>query len=323
MLALRAVAADPADPLSGLAPSAVAEPTVPEGWEVVEVRAAAVNHHDLSTLRGVAVPPERLPVTLGSDAAGLTADGREVLCHAVVPNPGVGVADETEVFGRLSILSEVYDGTHAERVAVPSDNLLDKPASLSFVEAACLPTAWLTAYRMLFTKARVRPGDRVLVQGAGGGVATAAIALATAAGCRTYATSRAEHKRAAARELGASAALPPGERLPTPVDAAIDTVGEATFGHSLRALVPGGTLVVAGATTGPHPPAELHRVFAKQLRILGSSMGTRGELAALLRLLETTGLRPRVAATHPLAEGVRAYRELLDGELVGKVVLLP
>ncbi len=323
MLTLRAVATDPTDPLSGLALEEVDEPTVPDGWEVVEVRAAAVNHHDLFTLRGVAVPPERLPVTLGSDAAGVTADGREVLCHAVVPNPGVTVADETEVFGRLSILSEVYDGTHAERVAVPSANLLDKPASLSFIEAACLPTAWLTAYRMLFTKAGVRAGDRVLVQGAGGGVATAAIALAAAAGCVVTATSRHEHKRAAALELGAAVALPPGDRLHEPVDAAIDTVGEATFGHSLRALAPGGALVVAGATTGPHPPVELRRVFAKQLRILGSSMGTRGELAGLLRLLEATGTRPRVAATHPLAEGLRAYRDLLDGEAVGKLVLVP
>lgn len=321
MLAIRAMRAAPQDPLSALEVGEVADPDPPAGWEVVEVRAASVNRHDLFTLQGVATPEEQLPVVLGSDAAGVTADGREVVCHAVVPKPGVDPVDESDVFGSMSILSEVYDGTHAERVAVPRRNLVDKPSWLSFAEAACLPTAWLTAYRALFVKAGLRPGQRLLVQGAGGGLATAAIVLGRAAGAVVYAASRDEGKRERAMELGAHAAVVPGERLPERVDVVLDSVGEATFGHSLRSLAAGGVVVVPGATTGRSPSAELHRVFARQLRVVGTSMGTRAELDELVRMLGATGARPVVDATFPLAEGARAYERLAAGDIVGKLVL--
>ena len=182
MLAVYADSFAADDPLRGLVVGERPEPVAPDGWAVVSVRAAALNHHDLWALRGVGLRAEALPMTLGCDAAGVDSDGNEVVVHAVVSDPSWH-GDET-LDPKRSLLSERYQGTFAETVVVPRRNLVPKPAALSFAEAACLPTAWLTAYRMLFTQAGVRPGDRVLVQGAGGVVATAAICLARAAGLR-------------------------------------------------------------------------------------------------------------------------------------------
>lgn len=319
MLAAIAARSSADDPLSGLELGERPDPEPPEGWEVVRVRAASLNHHDLWTLRGVGIDPDRLPIVLGCDAAGTTEDGREVIVHAVVSTPG---AAEDETLARdSSILSERYDGTHAELVAVPRTNLLDKPASLSYAEAACLPTAWLTAYRMLFTKGELRPGRTVLIQGAGGGVATAAVLLGRAAGLRVWVTSRDPAKAERAVELGAHAAYEAGERLPERVDCVLETVGEATWRHSLRSVVNGGTIVVAGATSGFDPPAELQHVFFRQLRVIGSTMGTRSELADLLQMLDVTGVRPLVDSTMPLEEAGDAYAQLAQGESFGKVVL--
>lgn len=318
MLAVTAVRAAPDDPLDAMEVGERPDPDPAAGWEVVEVRAAGLNHHDLWALRGVGVPAERLPIVLGCDAAGVTTDGREVIVHAVV---GTTDGPDETLAPDMSILSERYDGTHAQRVAVPARNLVDKPPALSFAQAACLPTAWLTAYRMLFVKAGVRPGSRVLVQGAGGGVATAALLMGRVAGARMYVTSRDENKRMRAEELGAHAALSPGQRVPERVDVVLETVGEATFGHSLRSLVSGGTVVVSGATTGPNPPAELNRVFARQLRVVGSTMGTREELVDLVRFLSDTGVRPPIDAVFALADARQAYARLAAGELFGKVVL--
>lgn len=318
MFAITATAAHPDDPLVGLHLGDHPDPTPPDGWEVVEVRAASLNHHDLWTLRGVGIDHARFPIVLGCDAAGVTADGREVVVHGVIADPD-GM-DETLTEG-VSILSERHDGTFAERVAVPARNLLPKPASLSFEEAACLPTAWLTAYRMLFTRGGLVPGQRVLVQGAGGGVATAAIVLARAAGLHVTVTSRDEAKLARARELGAHVTLGPGERVPERVEAVMETVGEATWGHSLRALVPGGTIVVSGATAGPNPPADLLRVFARQLQVVGSTMGTRDELVRLVRMLDATGVRPVIDEVLPMEQAPRAFQRMLTGDLVGKLVL--
>ena len=179
---------------------------------------------------------------------------------------------------------------------------------MSFAEAACLPTAYLTAYRMLFGKTGLEPGATVLVQGAGGGVATALILLGRAAGYRVWATSRSEAKRERAIELGADQAFPSGARLPERVDAVLETVGEATWAHSLRALKPGGTIVISGATSGSMPPADLSRVFFLQLSVVGSTMGTRDQLGRLLRFCEQTGVRPKIDRTLPLASAARRLR---------------
>ena len=316
MFAVYAAAIDKDEPLKGLETGDRPDPVAPDGWTTVTVRAAALNHHDLWSLRGVGLPEERLPMILGCDAAGVDEDGNEVVVHAVVGERGHGVADRE----RPSILTERYQGTFAERVAVPRWNLLSKPASLTFEQAACLPTAWLTAYRMLFTRAGLRPGDTVLIQGAGGGVATALIALGRAAGFRVWVTSRTEEKRARALELGAHAAYESGARLPERADAVMETVGAATWAHSVASVREEGTIVISGATSGPNPPAALTRVFFHQLRVVGSTMGTRDELAALLKFCDVSGVRPVVDSVRPLAEAPDGFARMAAGDLVGKVV---
>jgi NADPH:quinone reductase-like Zn-dependent oxidoreductase len=258
---------------------------------------------------------------LGTDAAGVDEDGNDVVVHGVITSPG-WMGDET-LDPRRTLLSERHPGALAEQVAVPRRNLVPKPEGLSFEEAACLPTAWLTAYRMLFTRGAVKPGMTVLVQGAGGGVATAAIALGRAAGVRVWATSRSAEKRERALELGADAAFETGARLPERVDAVLETVGEATWSHSLKSLKPGGTVIVCGATSGQAPSAELNRVFFLQLSVVGSTMGTTGELAQLLQLLASSGIRPVIDRVLPLADAREGFAALDAGEVFGKVVFTP
>jgi NADPH:quinone reductase-like Zn-dependent oxidoreductase len=319
MFAVYAESFDPDEPLSGLVVGERPEPEVPEGWTTVSVRAASLNHHDLFSLRGVGLKQEQLPMILGTDAAGIDEDGNEVVVHGVISDPS-WAGDET-FDPRRSLLSERHQGAMAERVAVPRRNLVPKPASLSFAEAACLPTAWLTAYRMLFSRGGVRPGETVLVQGAGGGVATAAIVLARAAGLRVLVTSRDEGKRAKALELGAHEAFESGARLPEKADAVIETVGRATWSHSVRSLRPGGRIITSGTTSGADlDDAELTRVFFLQLSVIGSTMGTRDELAALVTMLDSTGARPLIDRELPMERATEGFEVMAGGEVFGKVV---
>jgi NADPH:quinone reductase-like Zn-dependent oxidoreductase len=307
------------EPLNGLVVGERPDPEVPDGWTTVTVKAAALNHHDLWSLRGVGLKEDALPMILGCDAAGIDEDGNEVVVHAVISDPS-WTGDET-FDPKRSLLSERYQGTFAEKVAVPKRNVIPKPESLSFEEAACLPTAWLTAYRMLFTQGELKAGDTVLVQGAGGGVATALITLARAAGLRVFATSRDEGKRKQAHELGAHEVFESGERLPVKVDAVMETVGRATWSHSIRALRPGGTIVISGTTSGPKlDDAELTRIFFLQLRVIGSTMGTSKELASLVTLLDATGVRPLIDRTLPMSQAKAGFAAMADGEVFGKVV---
>lgn len=307
------------DPLFGLTLGERPDPVVPDGWTTVSVKAAALNHHDLWSLRGVGLGKDELPRILGCDAAGLDEDGNDVLVHAVICDPA-WVGDET-LDPKRSLLSERYEGTFAERVAVPRRNVLPKPAGLSFEEATCLPTSWLTAYRMLFTNGGLKPGDSVLVQGAGGGVSTALIALGRAAGMRVFATSRDEVKRARALEIGAHEAVESGARLPAKVDAVMETVGAATWSHSIRSLKPGGTVVISGATSGPNPSnAELTRIFYLSMKVVGSTMGTREELRQLASFLETTGTKPLVDRVLPLDQARDGFAAMAGGDVFGKVV---
>ena len=319
MFAVTAARFDADHPLAGLELGERPDPSPPEGWETVTVKAASLNHHDVWTLRGVGISADRLPIILGCDAAGVDGTGREVVVHSVIGDPDVGGGDETLDPAR-SLLSERYDGTFAERVMVPQRNLLPKPAALSFEEAACLPTAYLTAYRMLFDRSGAPPGSTVLVQGAGGGVATALILLGRAAGYRMWATSRSEAKQEQALELGADQAFPAGSRLPERVDVVMETVGQETWAHSLRALRPGGRIVICGATSGQAPPAELNRMFFLQLSVVGSTMGSRDQLGRLLRFCEQSGARPWIDRTIPLAQAADGFAAMIAGELFGKVV---
>lgn len=320
MFAVYAGSIDPKDPLSGLVVGEQPEPEVPDGWTTVTVKAASINHHDVWSLRGVGLREESLPMILGCDAAGHDEDGNEVLVHAVISDPSWR-GDET-LDPRRSLLSERHPGTFAEKVAVPTRNVIPKPAGLSFAEAACLPTAWLTAYRMLFTQSGLKQGDTVLVQGAGGGVATACITLARAAGFRVLATSRDEDKRTKALEIGAHEVFESGERLPVKVDAVMETVGAATWSHSVRSMRPGGTIVISGATSGDAPSkAELTRIFFQQMRVHGSTMGTRDELHALAQFMDVTGTRPLIDSEIPMEQAADGLARVIDGSLFGKIVL--
>jgi NADPH:quinone reductase-like Zn-dependent oxidoreductase len=307
------------EPLNGLVVGERPDPDVPDGWTTVTVKAAALNHHDLWSLKGVGLKDDALPMILGCDAAGLDEDGNPVVVHAVISDPSWR-GDET-FDPKRSLLSERYQGTFADKVAVPKANLVPKPESLSFEEATCLPTAWLTAYRMLYTQGGLKAGDSVLVQGAGGGVATALITLARAAGLKVLATSRDGAKRQRALEIGAHEVFEAGERLPVKVDAVMETVGRATWSHSIRALRPGGAIVISGTTSGPQlDDAELTRIFFLQLRVIGSTMGTSTELASLVNLLDSTGTRPLIDRTLPMDQARDGFVAMADGDVFGKIV---
>jgi NADPH:quinone reductase-like Zn-dependent oxidoreductase len=318
MFAVYAAEPNPDDPIAALRIGDRPAPTAPDGWVVVNVRAASLNMHDLWTLRGVGIKPEQFPMILGCDGAGVLDDGTEVVIHSVIASPG-WTGDET-LDPRRTLLTELHQGTFAEQVIVPASNVLPKPGSLSFPEAACMGTAWLTAYRMLFVKSGLRPGQTMLVQGASGGVSTALIELGRAAGMRVWVTGRTESKRSLALSLGAHDVFESGARLPSRVDAVFETVGKATWAHSMRALKPGGVIVVSGSTSGPDPSADLQRLFFLQLRVIGSTMGTRDELADLLQFCEVTGIRPAIGASLPLESAETGLQQMLDGATAGKIV---
>jgi NADPH:quinone reductase-like Zn-dependent oxidoreductase len=320
VLAATVTGFDRDDPLAGLVVGEVRNPSPPAGWARVQLRAATLNHHDLWSLRGVGLRADQLPRILGTDGAGVDDEGNEVVVHAVIADPDAGRGDET-LDPRRTALSEGFDGTLAESVVVPRRNLVPKPPELSFEEAACLPTAWLTAWRMLMTNSGTRAGDTVLVQGAGGGVSTALIVLARAAGRRVWVTSRSSSRAALALSLGAHEAFASGARLPSRVDAVFDSVGLATWAHSLRCLRPGGSIVTCGATSGDAPSAELSRVFFQQLRVVGSTFGTRQELLELLRFCVLTGVRPRIDRVLPLADVHSGLAAMAAGEVFGKVAV--
>jgi NADPH:quinone reductase-like Zn-dependent oxidoreductase len=320
VLAVTCVSQSVDDPLSGLVVGDQPAPKLKDGWVRVTLRASALNHHDLWSLRGVGLTPDRLPMILGGDGAGVLDDGTEVVIHSVIADPAAGGGDET-FDPKRTLLSELYPGTLAEQVLVPERNVVPKPAGLSFEEAACIPTAWLTAYRMLTTRSGLTGPATVLIQGAGGGVATAAIVLAKALGHTVFCTSRDAGKRQQAETCGADATFETGARLPGKVDVVLETVGQATWSHSLRSLRPGGRVVVSGATSGANPPADLNRLFFLQLEVVGSTMGTRDELTELLSLVETTGIRPVIHNARPLSEARSALQEMADGDAFGKFVL--
>jgi NADPH:quinone reductase-like Zn-dependent oxidoreductase len=302
------------DFLDGLVVGDYRDPDPPSGWVVAEVKAASLNPHDTWTLKGQIGFPFEPPVVLGCDGAGLAPDGREVVFYPVIPTKD----------GGLRMLTDGVDGTFAPKVAMPAANLVPKPANLSFEEAAGLGTAWLTAYRMLFTKARVRPGERVLIQGASGGVSTAALMLAVHAGAHVTVTSRKEEALERARELGAHDGVLSGGKLAKRVDVVIETVGAATWGHSMKSLNQSGRIVVAGATTGADPSADLNRLFYREISVFGSAMGTLPEFKAVCAFVEHADLHPPVSQVYDGVDKVGdAMRVLEAGEQFGKLVIRP
>ncbi len=321
MFAVYAMGCDPASPLSRLGVGDIDEQETPQEWVTVHVRAASVNHHDLWTLKGGVAEDFAKPIILGTDASGVTDDGREVIVHAIIANPDRGDGDETKDPQR-SLLSEVFPGTFADSVRVPARNLVDKPKELSWAEAACLPTAWLTAYRMLTTHGHGMPGEIMLVQGAGGGVSTALIALGHSMGLRVWVTSRDPEKRAWALGLGAERSFAPGVLLPQAVDLVMETVGAATWQHSLDSVRFGGRIVVSGITSGAMPPADLLSVLAKVVTIQGSVMGTPSELRLLSEFLVASSVRPIIDRVLPMTDAREALNHMESGAMRGKIVLM-
>ena len=288
------------------------DPTPAEGEVLVRLRAAALNRIDLWIRSGQPSVPK--PRILGSDGAGERLDTGE----RVVINPGL---DD----GRL-IVGEHSDGTDAELIAVPADYVVAIPDELTFEEAAAFPLVFETAYRMLVTKAQLRAGEWVLVWGIGGGVATAAFEIARAIGAKTLVTSGSDAKLATAREWGADIAVPHTEAAAAAkelggVDLVVETVGEATWKDSLAAVKAGGRVVVCGATTGPNPPAQLHRFWWKQLTVYGSTMGTRDDFLGAYALVRSGRVRVHIDSTFPLSEIRAAHERLEAGAQLGKIVL--
>lgn len=306
------------DPLASLVVGERPAPAAPDGWVEVKVSAASLNMHDIWTLRGVGIKPDQFPMILGCDGAGTLPDGTEVVLHSVISDPN-WTGDETLDPSR-TLLTEKHQGTFADTVVVPARNAVPKPAGLSAAHAAGMGTAWLTAYRMIFTKSGLRPGQTMLVQGASGGVSTALIQLGRAAGLRVWVTGRSDDKRALAEKLGAHATFDSGQRLPEKVDGVFETVGEATWSHSLRALKPGGVIVCSGSTSGPNPPADLQRVFFLQLRVVGSTMGSLDELRDMLAFVDTAGIVPEVGLELPMEQAEDGFQAMLDGKTAGKIV---
>ena len=305
-------------PLQSLQVGDRPEPEAPDGWVSVTVNAASLNMHDIWTLRGVGIKPEQFPMILGCDGAGRLDDGTEVVLHSIIGDP-TWFGDET-LDPKRNMLTERHQGSFAEKVVVPRRNAIPRPQGMTAAQGAVMGTAWLTAYRMLFTKSGLQPGQTMLVQGASGGVSTALVQLGRAAGMRVWVTGRSEEKRAVAERLGAHATFATGDRLPGRVDAVFETVGDATWSHSMRALKPGGVIVVSGATSGPNPGADLQRLFFLQLRVIGSTMGTRDELANLLEFVANAGIAPEIGLELPMERAEEGFRAMLDGDTAGKIV---
>ncbi len=318
MFAVYAAAPNPEAPLESLTVGERPTPDVPEGWVPVTVSAASLNMHDIWTLRGVGIKPEQFPMILGCDGAGTLSDGTAVVLHSIIGDP-TWFGDET-LDPRRTMLTEKHQGTFADTVVVPARNAVPLPDGLTTTQAAVMGTAWLTAYRMLFVKSGLLPGQTMLIQGASGGVSTALIQLGKAAGMRVWVTGRTQEKQDLAERLGAHAAFPTGARLPERVDGVFETVGEATWAHSMRALKPGGVIVVSGSTSGPAPSADLQRLFFLQLRVIGSTMGTRDELASLLSFVANAGIAPKIGLELPMEKAADGFRAMLDGDTAGKIV---
>lgn len=322
MFAVYVSAPNPDDPLSAVIIGERDLPkTIPEGWVRVKVSHASLNRHDIFTALGWTMQPGGIPfpITLGCDGAGTLDDGTPVAIYPVLGSPGWR-GDETLDPG-FHILHEKVDGTFADFVYMPARNAVPLIAGLSPLHAGVLGTAWLTAFRLLFTRIGVSAGQTLLVQGATGGMATAFIQLAAAAGVEVWATSRTRAGAELAERLGASRVFEAGAALPRPVDAVVDNVGAATWTHSMHAVRSGGTIGTVGATTGGDPDAELSRLFVQQIRVVGSVMGTLDEMNALMKFIVTAKIEPEIGLLLPMEDAVEGMAAMLEGRTAGKIML--
>ena len=320
MFAVYATHAAPDDPLAALKIGEQPDPDVPERWVRVKISHASLNRHDLFTLRGISGHPEGItyPIILGNDAAGTLDDGTPVVIYPMMGSDDWR-GDET-LDPKWHIPSEFVHGTFADYAVMPKRNAITLPKSLSPLHASVLGTAWLTAYRALFTKSGLRAGETVLIQGATGGMATALIQLGRAAGFEVWATSRTDDGRAQAEALGAHRSFSSHEPLPRKVSAVIDNIGPVSWAHSISSLARGGTLVTTGGTTGFEVQLNLLPVIADQLTITGSIMGTLDDMKNMMNLIAQTEIKPEIGAVLPMERAEEAFRAMWEGRTHGKTV---
>lgn len=311
----------------------------------IEVQAGALNHLDIWTRRGIPGLNLEFPHIPGSDAAGIVAEVGEDVTRfepgdrvAVSAGVSCGTCEfcrdgDPTLCVRYHLLGEHVRGVHAEYPVVPEDNLVPVPEGVDWTTAAAAPLVFQTAWRMLVTRAAVKPGESVLVLGASGGVGHAAVQIADYVGAEVYATASSEEKLAYAKEIGAKYTINyedenfaesirehTGKRG---VDVVVDHIGAATWQDSLASLAKGGRVVTCGATTGPHPETDINRIFWNQLEVIGSTMGTPGEVDDVLDLVWNGKFEPRIRAVLPMSETARAHEMLEERKGFGKVVIQP
>src|SRR6202795_187547 len=308
------------DPMAGLVLGDRPQPKLPEGWVRVKVSHASLNRHDIFTLRGLTSHAEGItyPMILGNDGAGTLDDGTPVVIYPVMGS--ADWRDDETLDPHWHIFSEFVPGTFADYVAVPKRNAIVLPEGLSALNAAGLGTAWLTAYRALFTKSKLKPGETLLVQGASGGMATALIQLGRAAGFEIWATSRNAAGRALAERLGAHRTFDPNEPLPRKVRAVVDNIGTASWGHSLASVVGGGTIVVTGGTTGMDVRLALLPMISEQITVCGSIMGTLQDMKNMIAFISSAGIAPEIGKVLPMERAEEAFRAMWEGTTHSKTV---
>jgi NADPH:quinone reductase-like Zn-dependent oxidoreductase len=321
MFAVFAARPNPDDPLASLVVGERPEPEVPDGWVRVKISHASLNRHDLFTLRGITAQPDPIsfPMILGNDGAGTLEDGTPVVIY-----PVMGSEDwrgDEPLDPRWHILSERVAGTFADYVAVPNRNAIQLPEGLSALDASVLGTAWLTAYRALFTKSNLKPGETLLVQGASGGMSTALVQLGRAAGFEVWVTSRSATGRDLAERLGAHRTFGWNEALPRNVQAVIDNIGPASWEHSMASVARGGTIVITGLTTGPEVKLALLPMLGDQITLCGSIMGTLLDMKRMITFIISAGIKPEIGEVIPMERAREAFRKMWQGETLGKTVL--
>ncbi|UFS71239.1 zinc-binding dehydrogenase [Geomonas sp. RF6] len=322
MFAVYADHGDSENPLAALRMGERPEPHVPEGWVRVKVTHASLNRHDIFTLQGVTAHPQGLtfPIILGSDGAGLLDDGAPVVIYPVLGSDDW--RDDETLDPHWHIVSEFVPGTFADYLAVPKRNAVPVPEGLSLLDASVLGTAWLTAYRALFTKSGLRPGETLLVQGASGGMSTALIQLGRAAGFEVWVTSRTAEGRELAERIGASRSFDSNERLPRKVQAVVDNVGPASWEHTFASVARGGTIVVTGGTTGFEVPLHIIPVLLDQITVCGSIMGTLQDMKNMMKLMAASGIKPEIGQILPMEQAEEGFRSMWLGKTSGKVVFV-
>jgi NADPH:quinone reductase-like Zn-dependent oxidoreductase len=320
MFSVYATHADVDDPLSALRIGEQPEPHVLEGWTRVKVSHASLNRHDLFTLRGISAHPEgiRFPIIMGNDGAGTLDDGTPVVIYPVMGSDDW--RDDETLDPRWHIFSELVPGTFADYVAVPKRNAIVLPEGLSALNASVLGTAWLTAYRALFTKSKLLPGETLLVQGASGGMSTALIQLGRAAGFEIWTTSRNAAGRELAERLGAHRTFDANETLPRKVHVVVDSIGPVSWAHSLASVARGGIIIVTGGTTGFDVRLSLLSIISDQITVCGSIMGTLKDMKNMIAFISSAGIAPEIGEVLPMERAEEAFRAMWEGRTHGKTV---